>query len=54
MKVEAKPLVDLNSIREVLLIWSGEQESELNEEETLLEKAEDKPAVEDSELSVSE
>ena len=30
VKVEAKPLVDLNSIREVLLIWSGEQESELN------------------------
>ena len=38
VKVEAKPLVDLNSIREVLLIWSGEQESELNDENNLIEQ----------------
>ncbi len=41
VKVEAKPLVDLNSIREVLLIWTGEQESELNTAESLQSKAED-------------
>ncbi len=32
VKVEAKPLVKLNTIREVLLIWPGEQKSESNAE----------------------
>ena len=53
VKVEAKPLVDLNSIREVLLIWSGEQDSELNTKESLQEKVENKTTTE-AELSSNE
>jgi len=35
VKVEAKPLVDLNSIREVLLIWPSAADAEYNAQNSL-------------------